>query len=93
MIYHVLLYLVTLYSQNYAANNLQIISNTPQKSFLRSSHPKNHLPNFSESKKSRNQKFPAQKILPLSLSLEIRIPPQPHKGSNFKALTGKIWVV
>ena len=29
---------------------------------------------------------------PLSLSLEIRSTPQPHKGSNFKALTGKIWV-
>ena len=53
---------------------------------------KNHLPNFPTPKNPGIKNFQPQKIIFLSLSLEIRSTPQPPKGSNFKALTGKIWV-
>ena len=42
---------------------------SPKKSLLKSSYPKNNLPKFCYPKKSRNRNFQTQKILRSSLSL------------------------
>ena len=69
-----------LYSQNYAARALPILFNTPKKSLLKSSYPKEYLPNFRTQKNPGIKNFKPQKILRLSPSLEIpSTPPPPGK--------------
>ena len=56
----------------------------PQKSPLKSSHPKKYLPNFSTPKNPRIEKLKPQKILRSSPSLEIRsTPPPPPQWGQF----------
>ena len=88
-----------LYSQNYAARALPILFNTPKKSLLKSSYPKNHLPNFRTQKNPRIENFKPKKILRSSPSLEIPSTPPSgrkpyrigllftHKNGDFGALS------
>ena len=69
-----------LYSQNYAARALTILFNTPKKSLLKSSYPKNHLPNFRTQKNPRIENFKPKKILLSSPSLDIPSTPPPSPG-------------
>ena len=79
-----------------STTNLQIILNTPRKSLIRSSHPKTHLPNFPTQKNPGIKNFQPPKnpsLIFVTWNLKYpQAPPPRTKGSNFKALTGKIWV-
>ena len=98
--YQVVLYLVVPYSQNYAArihglyHECSECFEYPQKSLLRSRHPKNYLPNFPTPKNPRIKNFHPTKTLPLSPSLEIRStppPPAPTQGPTCRLWPGKFW--
>ena len=57
--------------------NFQIVLKSQNKSLLKSSHPKEYLPNFTTQKNPGIENFKPKKILWSSLSLEIRSTPPP----------------
>ena len=71
--------------------NFQIVLKSQNKSLLKSSHPKEYLPNSTTQKNPGIENFKPKKILWSSLSLEIRSTPPPPPPSNPLGVFGSFW--